>query len=242
MILANGFSRAKALYAAFATIVHESDTNIAAAIDDAAATASAVITSTDHTYVVGQRIMRQALGTGWTEIPAGIPLFVVAAVASTSFSVSLTEGGEAITATGSDGVFHACEVFYAEPLSNDSATPEFAYIKRRGMTGLEGNAGQQLKSTTSEWSWPLDEALRVLDLFGGCDVGQSLGYNRIYVRDAADIASKVRKVSERFYGSVTTGQNGSDGGGEFSKPTLKLSALKPDGSQVTWQTNQTVAA
>lgn len=71
-------------------------------------------------------------------------------------------------------------------------------------------------------------------------MGQSLGYNRIYVRDAADLTTKARKVSERFYGSITTGQAGSDGGGEFSKPQLKLSALKPDGSQVTWSTNQTV--
>ena len=240
MITANGFSRAKALYAAFATIVHESDTAIAAAVSGGSASASATIALTGHAFTVGQRIIRQDSGTGWTEVPAGIPLFVVAAEAGVSIGVSLTEGGTAISTTGTAGKFHAAEVFYAEPLANDSATPEFAYIKRRGMAGLEGNAAQQLKSTTSEWSWPLDEALRVLDLFGGCDVGQSLGYNRIYVRDAADLTTKARKVSERFYGSITTGQSGSDGGGEFSKPQLKLSALKPDGSQVTWSTNQTV--
>lgn len=240
MILANGFNRANALYAAFATIVHESDAAIAAKVTGGTATASATIALAGHAFTVGQRVIRSA-GSGWTNIPADVPLFVVAAVASTSIGVSLAEGGVAISDTGTDAAFHACEVFYAEPLNNDSAPPEFAYIKRRGMGGLEGNAAQMLKSTTGEWSWPLDEALRVLDLFGGADVGQSLGYNKIYVRDAADIASKVRKVSERFYGSITTSSNANDGGGEFSKPSLKLTATKPDGSQVVFTKNVTVA-
>lgn len=240
MIIPKGFDRSKALYVAFDTISHESDAHIAAA-KAASVTSSAVITCTDHVFTVGQTVMRANTGTGWTEIPALTPLFVVAAVAGTSISVSLTEGGTAISTTGTGGSFYAVDLFYSEPLTNESATPEFAYIKRRGMAGLSGNTAQQLKSTTSEWSWECDEALRPLDLFDGAEVGQSLGYNKIYTRDPADAATVCRKVSERFYGSITTSKAASEGGGEFSKPVLKLTALKPDGSQVTFSRNVTVA-
>ena len=239
MIIAKGFNRANAGYYAFDTISHESDANIAAA-KAASVTSSAVITCTDHAFTVGQTVMRASGGTGWTEIPALTPLFVVAAVAGTSISVSLTEGGAAISTTGTGGSFYAVELFYAEPLTNESATPEFAYIKRRGMTGLLGNAAQQLISTTSEWSWTCDEDGRPLVLFGGAEVGQSLGYNKIYSRDPADPVTTCRKVSERFYGSITTSKPANDGGGDFSKPVLKLTATKPDGSQVTFTRNVTV--
>ena len=241
MIQANGFNRALAVYAAFATIVHETDAAITAAVTGCSVSAATAISKTAHGFTVGQRIIRHDTGTGWSAIPAGIPLFVVAAATDT-FGVALTQGGAAISDTGTDGAFHVAEVFFAEPLNNDSKAPEFAQINRRGMNGLEGLAAQQIKSTTSEWSWTVDEDLRLLTLFGGYDVGQSLGYNTIYIRDAADASSKVRKKSERFYGAITPAQNSNYGGGDFSKPRLKLSATKPDGSQVSWLTNVTLTA
>lgn len=241
MYQANGFNRALALFASFATIVHESDANIAAGITGASATASSTIAASGATFVVGDRIIRSAGSGDWTGIAINVPLFVVAAVAGTSFGVSLTEGGTAISTTGTAGVFNKCEVFYAEPLNNESQAPKYAQIFRRGMTGLRGLAAQQISENIGEWSWEVDEDLRTLTLFGGCDVGQSDGFNTIYVRDASDIASKIRKQSERFRGAITSSRNSNIGGGEFSKPQLKITATKPDGSQVAWSTNTTAA-
>lgn len=242
MILANGFDRSKARYVAFTTIVHEPESYIAAAKSGGAATASAVIALADHTFAVGDRVIRQDSGTGWTEVPAGVPLFVVAIVAATSISVSLTEGGTAITATGSAGVFHKCAVFHVNDLANDSQTPSFAYVKRRGMSGLKGNVAQQINETTSEWTWVTDQPDDATTLFGGADVGQSLGYSKIYQFDPADAATVARKVSERFYSSITSDKAANDGDDKFSEPSLKLTALKPDGSIPTYTKNVTVAA
>lgn len=241
MIKATGFNRDLALFAAYATIVHESDTAIAAHITGATATASATISATGHAFTVGQRIIREDTGTGWTEIPAAFPLYVVAASAGVSFGVALTEGGAAISTTGTAGAFHACEVFYAEPLTDDSSVPEMAQVKRRGDNGVSGLVSEDMKETASAWGFGLDEALRTLDIFNGVDVGTSLGYDTIYVRDAKDITSKVRKKSERFRGSLASAGNITYGDGDYTRPKLKLSAVKPDGSQVTWTRNATVS-
>lgn len=240
-IPASYLQRSKVVFAPYARILFEADAQITARLTGVtAAGSSATITKTAHGLSDGSSVLFVS-GTGFTGIVAGTTYYVVNSAADT-FELAESPAsttGISITAAGSDGIFQAVQVFNCEPLEDSSSAPEMEQLKRRGADGIEGIVDEEIKSYAAAWTFDLDEAMRLLEIYGGKLNGNVSGYATIYVRDTKDASGKVRMKSERFYASLIRDGSASFGGGAYTKPKLRLSAKKPDGSQVTWSANAT---
>lgn len=238
---ASYLDRTKVVFAAYARTTFETDAFIAAKLTGVTAAGSAAtITKTTHGFVTGDRVLYVS-GTGFTGLVPGTAYYAINKTADT-FELAETPtatAGITISVAGSDGVFQKVHIFNCEPLTDESGAPELVMLKRRGSDGIEGTVDEEIKSYAAAWSWPLDEAMRLLEIYGGKLNGNVSGYATIAVRDTKDESGKVRMKSERFYASLIRDGSASFGGGEYTVPKLKLSAKKADGSQVTWTANAT---
>ena len=238
---ASYLERSRVVFAAYARITFEADSQIAAQLTGVTAAGSAAtISKTAHGLATGDRVLYVS-GTGFTGLTAGTAYYAINKTADT-FELAETPTatvGITISVAGSSGVFQKAHIFNCEPLTDESGAPELVMLKRRGSDGIEGTVDEEIKSYAAAWSWPLDEAMRLIDIYGGKLNGNVSGYATIAVRDTKDEAGKVRMKSERFYASLIRDGSASFGGGEYTVPKLKLSAKKADGSQVTWTANAT---
>jgi len=242
-IPASYIERSKVVFAAYARILFETDAQIAARLTGVTAAGSAAtISKTAHGFATSDRVLFVE-GTGFTGLTAGEVYYAINKTADT-FELAETPTattGITISVAGSAGIFEKVHVYNCEPLNDESGTPELEQLMRRGSDGIATIVEEEIKSYAASWSFDLDEAMRVLDLFGGKLNGNVSGYATIYIRDTKDESGKVRLKSERFYSSIIRDGAASFGGGAFTKPKMKITAKKQDGSQVAWTSNATVA-
>lgn len=164
---------------------------------------SATITAATHGFVVGDMVQFVS-GTGFTGITAGTNYFVTAADTGT-FEVSATNGGTAITITaeGSAGVFAPVEVFESNTLK-EGGNDTFEDFKRYGTDGVQRTKRKVLSESSNEISWEVDEAKRLLDIFGGRMNGLAVARGvTVWVQDPDDATGKCALKSTEFPANIT---------------------------------------
>jgi len=164
---------------------------------------SATITATAHGFVVGDMVQFVS-GTGFTGLTAGTNYFVTAAATGT-FEVSATKGGTAITisAAGSAGVFAPVEVFESNTLK-EGGQDTFEDFKRYGTDGVQRTKRKVLSESSNEISWEVDEAKRLLDIFGGRMNGLAVARGvTVWVQDPDDATGKCALKSTEFPANIT---------------------------------------
>jgi len=168
-----------------------------------AAGSSATITAATHGFVVGDMVQFVS-GTGFTGLAAGTNYFVTAAATGT-FEVSATNGGTAITITaeGSAGVFAPVEVFESNTLK-EGGQDTFEAFKRYGTDGVQRTKRKVLSESSNEISWEVDEAKRLLDIFGGRMNGLAVARGvTVWVQDPDDATGKCALKSTEFPANIT---------------------------------------
>ena len=168
-----------------------------------AAGSSATITAAAHGFVVGDMVQFVS-GTGFTGLAAGTNYFVTAAATGT-FEVSATKGGTAITisAEGSAGAFAPVEVFESNTLK-DGGNDTFEDFKRYGTDGVQRTTRKVLSESSNEISWEVDEAKRLLDIFGGRMNGLAVARGvTVWVQDPDDATGKCALKSTEFPANIT---------------------------------------
>lgn len=168
-----------------------------------AAGSSATITAATHGFVVGDMVQFVS-GTGFTGLTAGTNYFVTAAATGT-FEVSATKGGTAITisAEGSAGVFAPVEVFESNTLK-EGGNDTFEDFKRYGTDGVQRTKRKVLSESSNEISWEVDEAKRLLDIFGGRMNGLAVARGvTVWVQDPDDATGKCALKSIEFPANIT---------------------------------------
>ena len=164
---------------------------------------SATITAATHGFVVGDMVQFVS-GTGFTGLTAGTNYFITAADTGT-FEVSATKGGTAITisAEGSAGVFAPVEVFESNTLK-DGGNDTFEDFKRYGTDGVQRTKRKVLSESVNEISWEVDEAKRLLDIFGGRMNGLAVARGvTVWVQDPDDATGKCALKSTEFPANIT---------------------------------------
>ena len=168
-----------------------------------AAGSSATITAAAHGFVVSDMVQFVS-GTGFTGLAAGTNYFITAAATGT-FEVSATKGGTAITisAEGSAGVFAPVEVFESNTLK-DGGNDTFEDFKRYGTDGVQRTKRKVLSESSNEISWEVDEAKRLLDIFGGRMNGLAVARGvTVWVQDPDDATGKCALKSTEFPANIT---------------------------------------
>lgn len=168
-----------------------------------AAGSSATIAAAAHGFVVGDMVQFIS-GTGFTGLTAGTNYFITAAAAAT-FEVSATKGGTAITITagGSAGVFAPVEVFESNTLK-EGGQDTFEDFKRYGTDGVQRTKRKVLSESSNEISWEVDEAKRLLDIFGGRMNGLAVARGvTVWVQDPDDATGKCALKSTEFPANIT---------------------------------------
>lgn len=168
-----------------------------------AAASSATITAAAHDFVVGDMVQFVS-GTGFTGLTAGTNYFVTAADTGT-FEVSATKGGTAIkiSAEGSAGVFAPVEVFESNTLK-EGGNDTFEDFKRYGTDGVQRTKRKVLSESSNEISWEVDEAKRLLDIFGGRMNGLAVARGvTVWVQDPNDATGKCALKSTEFPANIT---------------------------------------
>ena len=168
-----------------------------------AAGSSATIAAAAHGFVVGDMVQFVS-GTGFTGLTAGTNYFVTAAATGT-FEVSATKGGTAITisAEGSAGVFAPVEVFESNTLK-EGGNDTFEDFKRYGTDGVQRTKRKVLSESSNEISWEVDEAKRLLDIFGGRMNGLAVARGvTVWVQDPDDATGKCALKSTEFPANIT---------------------------------------
>ena len=168
-----------------------------------AAGSSATITAATHGFVVGDMVQFVS-GTGFTGLTAGTNYFITAAATGT-FEVSATKGGTAITisAEGSAGVFAPVEVFESNTLK-EGGNDTFEDFKRYGTDGVQRTKRKVLSESSNEISWEVDEAKRLLDIFGGRMNGLAVARGvTVWVQDPDDATGKCALKSTEFPANIT---------------------------------------
>jgi hypothetical protein len=143
-------------------------------------------------------------GTGFTGLTAGTNYFVTTAATGT-FEVSATKGGTAITITaeGSAGVFAPVEVFESNTLK-EGGQDTFEDFKRYGTDGIQRTKRKVLSESVNEISWEVDEAKRLLDIFGGRMNGLAVARGvTVWVQDPDDATGKCALKSTEFPANIT---------------------------------------
>lgn len=164
---------------------------------------SATITAAAHGFVVGDMVQFVS-GTGFTGLTAGTNYFVTAAATGT-FEVSETKGGTAIkiSAEGSAGVFAPVEVFESNTLK-EGGNDTFEDFKRYGTDGVQRTKRKVLSESSNEISWEVDEAKRLLDIFGGRMNGLAVARGvTVWVQDPDDATGKCALKSTEFPANIT---------------------------------------
>ena len=168
-----------------------------------ASESSATITAAAHGFVVGDMVQFVS-GTGFTGLTAGNNYFVTNAATGT-FEVSATKGGTAITITteGSAGVFAPVEVFESNTLK-EGGQDTFDDFKRYGTDGIQRTKRKVLSESVNEISWEVDEAKRLLDIFGGRMNGLAVARGvTVWVQDPDDASGKCALKSTEFPANIT---------------------------------------
>ena len=195
------FNAAKSIYAGKKIIQVVLTTG---SITGATAVASSVtITAASHGFVVGDMVQFVS-GTGFTGLTAGTNYFVTATATGT-FEVSATKGGTAITITaeGSAGVFAPVEVFESNTLK-EGGNDTFEDFKRYGTDGIQRTKRKVLSESVNEISWEVDEAKRLLDIFGGRMNGLAVARGvTVWVQDPDDASGKCALKSTEFPANIT---------------------------------------
>ena len=196
------FTAAKSIEAAKKVIQFVMDTGGTTA---ATATGSgSTIADATHTFIDGQ-LIQYVSGTGFTGLTAGTNYFVRDVVAATSFAVAATLGGAAISITvaGSAGVFRQCEVFESK-MARHSAAETYTSFQRYASNGiLRDVGGKYIAERVEKISWEIDEAKRLLTLFGGKLSGLATGKVTMWVRDPRDASGKTALTTSAFQADVT---------------------------------------
>ena len=167
------------------------------------AESSATITAAAHGFVVGDMVQFIS-GTSFTGLTAGTNYFITAADTGT-FEVSATKGGTAIkiSAEGSAGVFAPVEVFESNTLK-EGGQDTFEDFKRYGTDGVQRTKRKVLSESVNEISWEVDEAKRLLDIFGGRMNGLAVARGvTVWVQDPDDATGKCALKSTEFPANIT---------------------------------------
>jgi len=194
-----------------------------------AAGSSATITAAAHGFVVGDMVQFVS-GTGFTGLTAGTNYFVTAAATGT-FEVSATKGGTAITisAEGSAGVFAPVEVFESNTLK-EGGQDTFEDFKRYGNDGIQRTKRKVLSESVNEISWEVDEAKRLLDIFGGRMNGLAVARGvTVWVQDPDDASGKCALKSTEFPANITR-----DGEVTMEKKVATLKAENTGDTPITY--------
>lgn len=194
--------------------------------------ATDVITRAGHTLVANQ-LVQYVSGTGFTGLTPATNYFVRDVVASTSFKVSATRGGAAITVgTSSAGVFAPVSVFEVAQLDDDPEQ-EIKYLERPDIKGVLRRVRAVETKANEKWIFGLDEVKRLLEVFSGALRGRKNATATLWVPDPDDITGQVSLKSEVDFSCVVTRDGKvTFGGSDFSKASIKVDSMKS--GNVTW--------
>jgi hypothetical protein len=200
--------------------------------------ATDTVTKTAHGLTVG-RALKYVSGTGFTGLTAGSIYYVVDVGSSSTFKISATPGGSAISVgTSSAGVFTPVHIFEATKL-DDEPESEVKHLPRPDARGVIRNVRSVRTKSVEKFKFDLDEVKRLRELFGGAMVGRKEGTCTLWVPDVDDDTGKCALKSENdFACTVSRDGNISHGGGEFSKSTIMIESNKT--GDITWSADVSV--
>jgi hypothetical protein len=227
------FDPAKSIYNGLSVIqlaLEPNITGVTAATD--------TLTKTAHGFTVG-RAFKYVSGTGWTGLTAGDIVYVVEVGSSSTYKISETRGGSAISVgTSSAGVFTPIHIFEAPKLTDDPEQ-EMKYLPRPGFDGAIRNVRAIRTKSNERWMFDLEEFKRLFEISGGTKVFRKVGTCTLWIPDVDDSGTVALKSEDDF--SVVVSRDGSvaHGGGEFSKAVIKIESLEDH--DVVWSVDASLS-
>lgn len=197
-----------------------------------------ITTAAAHGLAVGDQVAFVS-GTGFTGLTAGSIYFVVDVGTSTTFKVSATAGGAAISVGNSSaGVFDVALVFEALQLDNQVQQSEYEF-KRPDSAGVNRVVRNVLVEQQESYVFNTDQAKRLPKLFGGSLVGRRTILATLYVPDPDDASGKVALKSEAdFSATLITEGNVTFGNRQGTIPNIRIKSNKQ--GAITWTRDATV--
>lgn len=197
-----------------------------------AAEATDIITKVGHGLYEGQGIVFVS-GTGFTGITAGT-LYYARDVATDTFKVSATYGGDAvdITVDGSAGVFQPVHIVESAKIDNQQNQQTFQF-RRNDSAGTSRIVDEYITQDDETYVIVLDMAKRLVRIFGGA-LGGSLSCTcTSYMSSPRDATGYVALKSEVDWpATLTRNRSETLGGGQGTLPELRLRSNKE--GYITW--------
>lgn len=231
----SAFVSADSIFAGLSVIVAKPTT---ARMSGVTAATDTITTLTAHGLAVGDQVAFVS-GTGFTGLTAGALYYVIAAGTATTFQVSATASGSAISpGTSSDGVFDLALVFEALQLDTQVSQSEYEF-KRPDSAGVNRVVRNVLTDQQEAFVFNTDQAKRLPKLFGGALVGRRTILCTLYVPDPDDASGYVALKSEAdFSATLITEGNVTFGNRQGTIPNLRIKSNKQGG--LTWTRDATV--
>jgi hypothetical protein len=216
------FNAAKSIFAGKTVI----QLKIASALSGVTGATDTLTFLAAHGLAVGQQIQFVS-GTGFTGLVAGTNYFVVAVPTSTTAKISATSGGAAITVgTSTVGVLQPVQVFESRKLDS-KLQQENKEILRPDASGILRKVRIVTTKREESFMFEMDEAKRLLDIFGGALSGLVNATCTLWMPDPSDTSSNVALKSETdFACMVYRDGDVKFGDGDFTKPNISIESLK----------------
>lgn len=216
------FNAAKSIFAGKSVI----QLKIAPALTGVTAATDTITTGAAHGLSVGQQVIFNS-GTGFTGLVGGTAYFVVLVPTATTFKISATSGGAALTpGTSSAGSFQPVQIIESRLLKHGDDA-EYKEIQRPDSSGILRTVRKVKTKGGETWKFEMDEAKRIVDVFSGALAGFVTATATLWLPDPQDASGYVALKSETDF-TCTIGRDGELGFGDsdFTKATLMLTSTK----------------
>lgn len=212
------YNTAKALYAGRSMLRFVRTATFTAAVSEAG-----TFDLADHGFENGNTVRFVSGTAGLTEKE----IYYIVNAAEGTFQLSLTYGGEAVTATvGATNVFQKAHCIGLKEVTIKNE-PEYEEYEEPGSDGINYVVDSRVKVIKQSKEFTLPETLRLLELFDGQLSGMVEGTATMFIPDPQrDAPNTIALVTEEDYpAKLTVGGDIKTGGG-FSAPTLTLKSMK----------------
>ena len=229
------FVSADSIYAGLSVIVAKPT---ALRLSGVTAATDTITTGAAHGLAVGDQVAFVS-GTGYTGLTGGSIYYVVNVGSSTTFKVSATSDGAAISVgTSSAGIFDVAFVFEAQELDNQLAQSEYDF-KRPDSSGINRVVRNVITEQQESWVYATDMAKRLIALWGGGMFGRRPILCTLYVPDPDDASGYCALKSEADFAATLLSEGGVKHGGRVgSIPNLRIKTNKQ--GVVTWTKDASV--
>jgi hypothetical protein len=201
-----------------------------------------LLTKTGHGLTTGDAFTFVS-GTGFTGLVAGTIYYAIVASsatfkAATTLANALAGTAIDITADGSAGVIAPTLIFEAAKLDAPLEQTEGA-IERPDSLGVAREVRTWISKQQESFTFALDEAKRLLDIFASSLAGRRVGTVTLYLPDPDNTTGTVALKSEADF-ACTVYRDGpaNFGGGAATIPTIRIKSNKQ--GLITWTKDASV--